>query len=101
MVRTLVLALRMHSNRVVKRFLNYHGNSKFALQLPLVNPPLVFVVAGACRCHGSCATFSQPLFVSGKGKYWLYWFPSQYTAAAGPRLSSVESPDVSEFRFQV
>ena len=44
MVRTLVLALRMHSNRVVKRFLNYHGNSKFALQLPLVNPPLVFVV---------------------------------------------------------
>ena len=44
MVRTLVLALRMHSKRVVKRFLIYHGNSKFALQLPLVNPPLVFVV---------------------------------------------------------
>ena len=37
--------------------------------------------AGACHCHGSCRTFWQPLFVSGKGKYWLYWFPSQYTAA--------------------
>ena len=44
MVSTMVLALRMHSKRVVKRFLNYHGNSKFALKLPLVNPPLVFVV---------------------------------------------------------
>lgn len=47
--------------------------------------------AGACRCHGSCATFSQPLFVSGKGKYWLYWFSSQYTAALKVRIIGVSA----------
>jgi len=47
--------------------------------------------AGACHCHGSCKTFLQPLFVSGKGKYWLYWFPSQYTAALKVRIIGVSA----------
>ena len=44
MVCTLVLALEMHGKRVVTRFLNYLGNSSFALQLPPSKPPLVLVV---------------------------------------------------------
>jgi len=39
MVCTLVLALGMHGKRVVTRFLNYLGNSSFALQLPPSKPP--------------------------------------------------------------
>ncbi len=44
MVCTLVPALEKHGKRVVTRFLNYLGNSCFALQLPPSEPPLVFVV---------------------------------------------------------
>ena len=41
MVRTLVPALEKHGKRVVTRFLNYLGNSSFALQLPPSKPPPV------------------------------------------------------------
>ena len=47
MVCTLVLAVEMHGKKVVKN-LKYHGNSRFALQLPADEPPppprLVYVV---------------------------------------------------------
>lgn len=36
-------------------------------------------------------TYHKGDLLAGKGKYWLYWFPSQYTAAIKVRIIGVSA----------